>query len=104
MPTNIRFIADLADGSTVVGSYVHIVITVPEISRAQVCTLSLLSDTLGRLDINAKHIVRIGTDPSRLTETKQPKDVFYYVTDFLRLAEATPLNFLQPDKIAPPTR
>lgn len=93
MPT-LRFIADLADGSTVVGSYVHIEMTVPEISRSQVCTLSILSDTLGRLDINAKHIVRIGTDPSCLTETKQPQDVFYYVSDRLRLAEATPLNFL----------
>lgn len=97
MPT-LRFIADLDDGSTVVGSYIHIEITVPEISRAQVCTLSLLSDTLGRLDINAKHVIRIGTDPAHLTETKQPKDVFYYVTDFLRLAKATPLNFLQPEQ------
>ena len=85
MLNNLRFIADLADGSTVVGSYIHIEITVPEISRSQVCTLSIRSDTLGRLDINAKHIVRIGTDPSCLTETKQPKDVFYYVTDRLRI-------------------
>jgi len=96
MLNNLRFIADLADGSTVVGSYVHIKITVPEDSRFQVCTLSLRSDILGSLDINAKHIVRIGTDPAHLTETKQAKDVFYYVTDCLRLAEATPLNFLQP--------
>ena len=96
--SNIRFTADLADGSTVVGSYIHIGITVPEISRSQVCTLSLCSDTLGRLDINAKHIVRIGTDPSCLTETKQPEDVFYYVADHLRLAEATPLNFMQPER------
>jgi len=98
MLNNLRLIADLADGSTVVGSYIHIEITVPEISRSQVCTLSIRSDTLGRLDINAKHIVRIGTDPSCLTETKQPKDVFYYVTDRLRVAEATPLNFLQPER------
>jgi len=98
MSTNLRFIADLADGSTVVGSYIHIEMTVPEISRAQVCTLSLLSDTLGRLDINAKHVIRIGTDPAHFTETKRPQDVFYYVTDLLRLAEATPLNFLQPEQ------
>ena len=98
MPSNLRLTADLSDGSTVVGSYIHIEMTVPEISRAQVCTLSLRSDTLGRLDINAKHIVCIGTDPAHLTETKQPKDVFYYVTDLLRLAEATPLNFLQPEQ------
>ena len=95
---NLRFIADLADGSTVVGSYIYIQMTVPEISRSQVCTLSILSDTLGRLDINAKHIVRIGTDPSCLTETKQPQDVFCYVSDRLRLAEATPLNSLQPER------
>ena len=93
MPT-LRFIADLSDGSTVVGSYVHIKMAVPEISRSQVCTLSILSDTLGRLDIDAKYIVRIGTDPSCLTETKQPQDVFYYVTDRLRLAKTDPLNFL----------
>ena len=98
MLNNLRLIADLADGSTVVGSYIHIEITVPEISRFQVCTLSIRSDTLGRLDINAKHIVRIGTDPSHLTETKRPQDVFYYVTDRLRVAEATPLNFLQPER------
>ena len=98
MSTNLRFIADLADGSTVVGSYIHIEMTVPEISRAQVCTLSLRSDTLGRLDINAKHVIRIGTDPAHLTETKKPDDVFCYVTDCLRLAEYTPLNFLQPEQ------
>lgn len=95
---NIRFIVDLADGSTVVGSYIHIEMTVPEISRAQVCTLSLRSDTLGVLDINAKHVIRIGIDPSHLTETKQSQDVFYYVTDRLRLAEAIPLNFLQSEQ------
>lgn len=98
MLNNLRFIADLADGSTVVGSYIHIEMTVPEISRAQVCTLSLCSDTLGRLDINAKHVIRIGTDPAHLTETKKPVDVFCYVTDCLRLAEDTPLNFLQPEQ------
>lgn len=93
--TNLRLIADLSDGSTIVGSYIYIEMTVPEEPRFQVCTLSVRSDTLGSLDIDAKHIVRIGTDPSRLTETKQPQDVFYYVTDLLRLAETTPLNFLQ---------
>lgn len=82
MPT-FRFIADLADGSTVVGSYVHIGITVPEISRAQVCTLSLRSDTLGRLDINAKHIIRIGTDPAHLTEIKNPLDILPYIQPVL---------------------
>lgn len=82
--TNLRLIADLSDGSTIVGYYTHIKMTVPEDSRFPVCTLSVRSDTLGSLDIDAKHIVRIGTDQSRLTETKQSKDVFYYVTDRLR--------------------
>ena len=98
MPNNLRLIADLSDGSTIVGYYTHIKMTAPEDSRFQVCILSVRSDTLGSLDIDAKHIVRIGTDQSRITEIKTPKDVFYYVTDRLRVAKATPLNFMQPEQ------
>lgn len=92
--TNLRLIADLSDGSTIVGSYTHIKMTVPEDSRFQVCTLSVRSETLGSLDIDAKHIVRIGTDPSRLTETKTPKDVFQYITSLYHLIPDAPINFI----------
>lgn len=94
--TNLRLIADLSDGSTIVGYYTHIKMTVPEDSRFQVCTLSVRSDTLGILDIDAKHIVRIGTDQSRLTETKQPKDVFQYITSLYHLISDVPINFIHP--------
>ena len=103
MPSNLQLIADLSDGATVVGSYIYIQQTRPQPQcfdpsihkiPESVWTLAILSDTLGRLEINVKHIVRIGTSQTDMVVIKNPVDVGIYVVDLLRLAETVPLKRL----------
>ena len=103
MPNTLRLIADLSDGSTVVGSYIYIQQTIPlppcsdpsiHAIPQPVGTLAILSDTLGRLEINAKHIVRIGTDQASMTAIKDPVDAMSYVNELLQTAQNIPLNYL----------
>lgn len=103
MPNNLRFMVDLSDGSTVVGSFIYIQKTRPlpqcfdpaihEIPQP-VWTLAILSDILGRLEINAKHIVRIGTDQASMMAIKNPMDAIIYVNGLLQTAQNIPLNYL----------
>ena len=103
MPNNLRLIADLSDGSTVVGSFIYIQQTRPypqcfdpSIHKLPepVGTLAILSDTLGRIEINVKHIVRIGTDQTRMVVIKNPVDALIYVNELLQTAQNMPLNYL----------
>lgn len=84
---------ELGDGSIIVGTWISFSQTNPhntlfpdgsiyEIPHP-LCTLSVLSDTLGKLDISAQHIVRIGTDPEHLTEIKNPLDILFYIQPVL---------------------
>lgn len=73
-----RLICNLDDGSTLVGSYVCLAQDSPN----NTWTVSIRSIALGTiLDIDARHIARIGTDPEHLTETKTPVAVALYVSD-----------------------
>jgi len=87
--TSSKLTIELEDGSTIVGTWISFsqsnpyntlfpsgdIYEIPE----PLCTLSVLSDTLGKLDINALHIVRIGTDHEHLTEIKNPLDILSYI-------------------------
>ena len=100
---NIRLIVDLDDGTTLPGTFVCIAHEVPapqcfddithEIPQA-VWTLTIRSATLGKLDVDARHVVRIGTSQTDMAVIKNPADVGIYVNDLLRLAETNPLNLL----------
>lgn len=101
---NIRLIVDLDDGTTLPGTFVCIAHDVPapqcfdaaithEIPQA-VWTLTIRSATLGKLDVDARHVVRIGTSQTDMAVIKNPVDVGIYVNDLLRLAETNPLNLL----------
>ena len=101
MTSNLLLTVDLSDGSTVVGSFIYIGTDKPgptlpyDTARySNRWTLAILSETLGRLEINAKHIVRIGTNPAHLTATKNPADVVLYVNELLQTAQNIPLNRL----------
>ena len=72
---NAQLICNLDDGSTLVGSYVCLAQDIPN----STWMVTIRSTALGTLDIDARHIARIGTDPERLTETKTPVAVALYV-------------------------
>ena len=58
--------------------------------------LELLTDTLGKVEINAFHIVKMGPDPLNMQEFKDPVEVCNHVVELMRVAQDMPLNFLQP--------
>ena len=101
MPSNLRLTVDLSDGSTVVGSFIYIGTDKPAhtLPYDTACysnrwTLAILSDTLGRLEINAKHIVRIGKDQPSMVVIKNPADAAIYVNGLLQATKYIPLNYL----------
>lgn len=80
---------DLSDGTTLPGVYMDIVkiVDVPNdnlTARAEETSwlLVILSDTLGVVDVDARHVVRIGTDPSNPVSVKSPADVAKFVETF----------------------
>lgn len=92
--TNIPLIVHLGDGCVIVGTLVSFeqnlsaptffdsaIHHLPEAS----CSVSVLTDTMGTLDFNAKHIVNIGTDKDHMVEIKAAMDVVLYLTSLLNL-------------------
>lgn len=80
---------DLSDGTILLGVYLGIVKTVDvpndnPIARAEETSwlLVILSDTLGAVNVDARHVVRIGTDPSNPVSVKSPADVAKFVETF----------------------
>lgn len=92
-PNAIPIYVDLVDGTTLPGTFVclaqarPLVETIDDGLTRQVpqttWTLSILSDTLGSLDVDARQIVRIATDPGHPTEVKSPYDVAIYVNNLI---------------------
>lgn len=92
--TNIPLIVHLGDGCVIVGKLVTFeqtllmppvpgcpIIKLPEAS----CRVSILTNTMGTLGLNARHIVKIGTDKNHMAETKAAMDVVLYLTSLLDL-------------------
>lgn len=92
--TNIPLIVHLGDGCVIVGKLVTFeqtllmppvpgcpIIKLPEAS----CRVSILTNTMGTLDLNARHVVKIGTDTGHMVETKAAMDVVLYLTSLLDL-------------------
>lgn len=50
--------------------------------------IDLLTDTLGKVEINAFHIVKMGSDPLNMQEFKDPVDVFNHVVELMRVAHS----------------
>lgn len=57
------------------------IIKLPEAS----CRVSILTNTMGILDLNARHIVKIGTDKDHMVEIKAAIAVVLYLTSLLNL-------------------
>ena len=92
--TNIPLIVHLGDGCVIVGTLVsfeqnlpvptffdYAVHQLPEAS----CSVSVLTDTMGTLDFNARHVVKIGTDKEHMVDIKAPLDVVLYLQSLLDL-------------------
>ena len=92
--TNIHLIVHLGDGCVIVGTLVSFEQNLPmptffdsaihQLPEAS-CSVSVLTDTMGTLDFNAKHVVKIGTDKGHMVETKAAMDVVLYLTSLINL-------------------
>ena len=101
--SNLQLIVDLNDGTTLVGTFVSIAhdVPAPQCSDAAihespqaVWTLTIRSATLGRLDVDARHVVRIGPSQMDVVDINNPEDVGIYLDGLFRLAGTVPLNRL----------
>lgn len=92
--TNIHLIVHLGDGCVIVGKLVSFQQNLPapaffdcaihQLPEAS-CSVSVLTDTMGTLDLNARHIVKFGTDKDHMVEIKAAIDVVLYLTSLLNL-------------------
>ena len=92
--TNIPLIVHLGDGCVIVGTLVSFKQNLPvptffdyaihQLPEAS-CSVSVLTDTMGTLDFNARHIVKIGTDEGNLVDIKATLDVVLYLQSLLDL-------------------
>lgn len=100
MSNRLKLRVELADGCILVGEVVSVGSKTqsPEYyyKPQMKWSLDLLSDTLGKVEINVAHIVKIGPDPTKMQEFKDPVDVVNHIMELMRVAQNMPLNFLQP--------
>lgn len=92
--TNIPLIVHLGDGCVIVGTLVSFEQNLPiptffdcaihRLPEAS-CRVSVRTDTMGTLDFNARHVVKIGTDRDHMVEIKAALDVVLYLTSLLDL-------------------
>ncbi len=100
MSNRLKLRVELADGCILVGEVISVGSKPqsPEyFDKPQMnFYLELLTDTLGKVEINAFHIVKMGPDPTKMQEFNDPVEVVDYVIELMRVAQDMPLNFLQP--------
>jgi hypothetical protein len=96
--TNIPLIVHLGDGCVIVGTLASFQQNLPapaffdsaihQLPEAS-CSVSVLTDTMGTIDFNARHVVKIGTDKDHMVDIKAPGDVMIYVTSLLDKVESS---------------
>lgn len=92
--TNIPLIVHLGDGCVIAGTLVSFKQELPlpaffdcaihQLPEAS-CSISVLTGTMGTLDFNARHVVKIGTDKGHMVEIKAAMDVVLYLKSLLNL-------------------
>jgi len=100
MSNRLKLRVELADGCILVGEVISVGSKPqsPEyFDKPQMkWFMDLLTDTLGKVEINALNIVKMGPDPIKMQEFKDPVEVVNYVMELMRVAQNMPLNFLNP--------
>ncbi len=98
MSNRLKLRVELADGCILVGEVISVGSKTksPEYySNPQMkWSLDLLTDTLGKVEINAVHIAKMGPDPTKMQEFKDPVEVVNYVMDLMQIAHSMSLNLL----------
>jgi len=98
MSNRLKLRVELADGCILVGEVISVGTKQqpPEYyDKPQMkCSLDLLTDTLGKVEINAVQIVKMGLHQNNMSQFKDPVEVVHYVMELMRVAQDTPLNFL----------
>lgn len=96
MSNRLKLRVELADGCILVGEVLSVGSKTqsPEYySKPQMkWYLEVLTDTLGNVEINAVHIVRIGPCPTEMRQFKEPVEVVNYVLELMRVAHSMSLN------------
>lgn len=92
--TNIPLIVHLGDGCVIVGELASFEQNLPrqtfvdcathQLTEAS-CSVSVMTATMGTIDFNAKHVVKIGTDKDHMVEIKAAMDVVLYLKSLLEL-------------------
>jgi len=92
--TNIPLIVQLGDGCVIVGTLVSFQQNLPvptffdsaihQLPEAS-CSVSVLTGTMGTLDLNARHVTKIGTDKDHMVDIKAAMDVVVYLKSLLAL-------------------
>ena len=96
MSNRVKLRVELADGCILVGEVISVG-SKPQFPESQMkWYMDLLTDTLGKVEINAVHIAKMGPDPTKMQEFKDPVEVVNHVMELMRVAQNTPLNFLNP--------
>ena len=94
MSNLLKLRVELADGCILVGEVISVG-SKPNFHESQMkWYMDLLTDTLGKLEINAVHIAKMGPDPTKMQEFKDPVEVFNYVVELMRVAHSMSLNLL----------
>lgn len=89
MSNLLKLRVELADGCIIVGEVISVGSKQqsPEYfykPQMKWC-MDLLTDTLGKVEINAVHIVKMGPDPLNMQEFKDPVEVFNHVVELMRV-------------------
>ena len=100
MSNRLKLRVELADGCILVGEVVSVgsktqspdYYATPQMKWY----MDILTDTLGKVEINAVHIVKMGPDPTKMQEFKDPVKVVNHVIELMRVAQNMPIDFLQP--------
>lgn len=92
--TNIPLIVHLYDGCVIVGELASFEQSLPrqtgfdcathQLPEAS-CNVSVMTRTMGTLDFNARHVVKIGTDKDHMVDIKAAMDVVVYLKSLLAL-------------------
>lgn len=91
MSNRLKLCVELADGCILVGEVVSVGSKTqsPEyFDKPQMkWYLELLTDTLGNVEINAVHIVKMGSCQTEMRQFKEPVEVVTYVLELMRVAQ-----------------
>ena len=90
MSNQVKLRVELADGCILVGEVIGVGSNPqsPEyFDKPQInWFMDLLTDTLGKVEINAFHIVKMGPDPTKMQEFNDPVEVVDYVIELMRVS------------------